>query len=79
MTLAMTNIAERLIDLLAVSYCPYSNFKVSCIIKDKNGKLYDGVNVENSSYGLTICAERSAICNMIASGSKQISAIYLAR
>lgn len=47
------------------AYAPYSNFKVGAAILDSNNNVYTGCNVENASYGLSICAERSAISNMI--------------
>lgn len=67
----------KLNDLLKNSYCPYSKFKVSCIVKDENGKYHYGVNIENISFGATICAERSAITSLISSGSKEIKELYL--
>lgn len=59
---------ESLKRLLKNSYSPYSNFKVSAICLMKDGKSFGGVNVENASYGATICAERVAITSAIASG-----------
>ena len=52
---------EELIKLLDNAHAPYSKFHVSCILEKKDGKHIPGVNVENSSYGGTICAERNAI------------------
>lgn len=43
------------------SYSPYSKFKVGCSLIDTNGNIFTGTNIENASYGLTNCAERSAI------------------
>lgn len=43
------------------AYVPYSNFRVSAVLRLKNGKIYKGINVENASYGLSNCAERSAL------------------
>lgn len=58
------------------SYSPYSKFKVGAAVL-ANGKIYKGCNIENASYGLTICAERSAIFNAIADGATQINAISI--
>lgn len=62
---------EKLEKLLENSYAKYSNFRVSSIIIMKDGKEFSGVNVENASYGATICAERSAIVSAISAGYKQ--------
>ena len=59
---------EKLEKLLENSYAPYSKFRVSCIIKTNDNQEFLGVNVENASYGATICAERSAILNAITNG-----------
>lgn len=59
---------EKLVDLLKNSYSPYSNFRVAAICLMKDGKTFGGVNIENASYGATICAERVAISSAIASG-----------
>ena len=48
------------------AYAPYSNFKVGCVVISEKGKHYTGCNVENVSFGLTICAERSAVFKGIA-------------
>lgn len=52
------------------SYSPYSNFPVGACVLYENMNTYTGTNIENSSIGLTICAERCAIANAIASGEK---------
>lgn len=59
---------ESLKRLLKNSYSPYSGFRVAAICIMKDGKSFGGVNVENASYGATICAERVAITSAIASG-----------
>lgn len=59
------------------SYAPYSNYHVgACLIAD-NGKLYSGANIENGSYGASICAERVAIFKAIYDGAKVIKAIAI--
>lgn len=59
---------EKLTKLLENSHSPYSNFRVAAIATMKDGKEFFGVNVENASYGATICAERSAIVSAISAG-----------
>lgn len=61
---------EKLIKLLENSYSPYSNFRVASIAVMKDGQEFSGVNVENASYGASICAERSAILSAISAGYK---------
>lgn len=62
---------EKLTSLLNNSYSPYSKFRVSAICVMKDGSEFSGVNVENASYGATICAERTAIVSSIAAGYKK--------
>lgn len=52
------------------SYSPYSNFKVGAALETKNGKVYLGANIENSSFSATNCAERTAFFNAIMNGEK---------
>lgn len=59
----------------AAAYCPYSNFPVGAAVLTADGGLYKGCNVENASYGLTICAERNAIAAAIAAGHMDFVAI----
>lgn len=59
------------------TYSPYSKFPVGAAVKTKKGSIYTGSNVENASFGLTICAERVAICNAIAAGDKKIEFIAI--
>ena len=62
---------EKLLELLNNSYSPYSNFRVAAIALMKDGTEFNGVNVENASYGGAICAERSAIVSAISAGYKK--------
>ena len=62
---------EKLLNLLNNSYSPYSKLRVASIVVMKDGKEFCGVNVENASYGASICAERSAILSAISNGYKR--------
>lgn len=57
------------------AYAPYSNFKVSAALLMESGEIYTGVNIENSAYPVTVCAERTAIFKAISEGEKKIKAI----
>lgn len=50
------------------AHAPYSNYQVGAALLTKSGKLFSGCNVENATYGLTICAERVALVTMVAAG-----------
>ena len=71
------NNLKKTFELLKNSYSPYSNFKVASSVITKDNKFFGGVNIENASYGLTMCAERSAIFNAISNGIKKEDIDYL--
>ncbi len=62
---------EKLRKNLLKSYSPYSKYPVSAIVVCRDGKEYTGVNIENASYGATVCAERVAIFKAISEGHKK--------
>ncbi|MCY0868274.1 MAG: cytidine deaminase [Desulfurococcus sp.] len=66
---------EKAREVLGNSYAPYSNIHVAAAVLTSKGNVYTGVNVENSSYGLTICAERSAIAAMVSAGERKPVAV----
>ncbi|XP_067951117.1 cytidine deaminase-like [Watersipora subatra] len=59
------------------AYCRYSNFPVGAALRCKDGQIVTGCNVENASYGLTICAERTAICKAVSQGFREFTAIAI--
>ncbi len=59
------------------AYAPYSNFKVGAAVVTRSGKIFTGCNIENASYGLTICAERVAIFKAVSEGERDISSIVV--
>ena len=59
------------------AYAPYSNFKVGAALLTESGKIYTGCNIENLSYGATICAERVAIFKAISDGEKNFTKIAI--
>ena len=59
------------------AYVPYSHFAVGAALQAEDGTIYTGCNVENASYGLTICAERNALFQAVAQGKRAFSAIAI--
>lgn len=62
-------------DAAELSYSPYSQYAVGAALLTQDGKIFSGCNVENASYGGTICAERTAIVKAVSEGNKQFKAI----
>ncbi len=60
------------------AHCKYSGFSVGAALLTKSGKLYTGCNIENSSYSLTMCAERTAIFKAVSEGETEFEAIAVA-
>ena len=75
----MTN--EQLLNIakeaMKNSYAPYSNFNVGAALLSKSGKVYTGCNVENAAYGVTNCAERTALFKAVSEGEREFVSIAI--
>jgi len=62
----------------ALSYSPYSKFRVGCALRTSSGKIFQGSNIENASYPLSLCAERTAIVKAVSEGERILETIVVA-
>jgi cytidine deaminase len=72
------NLIKLAVEARNMAYAPYSNFLVGAALQTSDGTVFTGCNVENTSYGLCICAERTAICKAVSEGHQKFLAIAVA-
>ena len=75
---AMEELMSQAVEVARNSYSKYSKFKVGAALRLSNGKVVTGTNVENKSYGLTICAERSAVVRAVAEYGPKLRVVAIA-
>ncbi|WP_425061282.1 Cytidine deaminase [Sporomusa carbonis] len=71
----MEELAKAAIKAREQAYAPYSGFKVGAAVQGKSGRIYTGCNIENASYGLSNCAERTAVFKAVSEGERELAAI----
>jgi len=72
------NLIEMALEAREQAYVPYSNYRVGAAVLSKDGTIFVGCNIENASFGLTNCAERTAIFNAVAQGERSFAAMAVA-
>jgi cytidine deaminase len=73
----LEDMAKRAKSVSERAYCPYSKFRVGAVVLTDDGQMFEGCNVENASYGLTICAERNALFQMVARARQKVAALVI--
>src|SRR5437868_5631193 len=74
----MDPLLQAALDVRLNAHAPYSNFRVGAAIEDLSGRIHTGCNVENATYGLTLCAERVAVFKAISEGAREFRRIAVA-
>ena len=74
----MDPLLQAALDARNNAHAPYSNFRVGAAIEDESGRIHTGCNIENSTYGLTLCAERVAVFKAISEGARKFKRIAVA-
>ena len=73
--MSYNDLIQKAIEMRSQALAPYSNYKVGAAILTESGKIFGGCNIENSSYSLTICAERVALFKAVSEGETKFKAL----
>jgi|SRR5947209_16405921 len=74
----MNPLAQAALAARENAHAPFSKFKVGAALRDSSGRIHTGCNVENATYGLTLCAERVAVFKAISEGAREFTAVAVA-
>lgn len=74
----MMELCRAAIQAMKQSYSPYSGFKVGAALLTKDGKIYTGCNIENASFSVTVCAERTAVFKAVSEGETEFAMLAIA-
>lgn len=74
----MNQLTEAALQAREFAHAPFSNFKVGAALEDESGRVFAGCNIENATYGLTVCAERVAVFKAVSEGARKFRRIAVA-
>ena len=75
--MATTELIDLAVEVSQQAYVPYSHFPVSAVLVTKDDQIYTGVNIENASFGLTNCGERTAIFKAVSEGAREFKELII--
>ena len=75
--MATTELINLAVEVSQQAYVPYSHFPVSAVLVTKDDQIYTGVNIENASFGLTNCGERTAIFKAVSEGAREVQELII--
>ena len=75
--MATTELINLAVEVSKQAYVPYSHFPIGAVLLTKDGEIYTGVNIENASFGLTNCGERTAIFKAVSEGQREFSELIV--